>query len=66
MIGNDISSPIVADEGEEKEDEKQINILTKSDLVKLYAENYKGKFKINDFMTKQVFTIYPSNSLHCN
>ena len=64
MLDNDISSLIVADEGEEKEDEKGINILTKSDLVKLYAENYKGKFKINDFMTKQVFTIYPSNSLH--
>ncbi len=64
MLDNDISSLIVADEGEEKEDEKGINILTKSDLVKLYAENYKGKFKINDFMTKQVFTIHPSNSLH--
>ena len=64
MLDNDISSLIVADEGEEKGDEKGINILTKSDLVKLYAENYKGKFKTNDFMTKQVFTIYPSNSLH--
>ena len=33
-------------------------------LLKLYAENYKGKYQINDFMTKQVITVSPSNSLH--
>ena len=65
MLDNDISSLIVTEEeGEEKGDQKGINILTKSDFVKLYAENHKGKLKVNDFMTKQVFTIYPSNSLH--
>lgn len=63
MRDNDISSLIVANE-EEEAGERETNIFTKSDLVKLYAENYKGKFKTNDFMTKQVFTIYPSNSLH--
>ncbi len=62
MLDNDISSLIVTNE--EEEDERETNIFTKSDLVKLYAENYKGKFKTNDFMTKQVFTVYPSNSLH--
>jgi CBS domain-containing protein len=62
MLDNDISSLIVTGEGEEGEGE--INVFTKSDLVKLYADNCKGKFKINDFMTKKVFTIYPSNSLH--
>lgn len=61
MLDNDISSLIVTNEGE---DERETNIFTKSDLVKLYAENHKGKFKTNDFMTKQVFTVYPSNSLH--
>jgi CBS domain-containing protein len=60
MLDNDISSLIVKYE----EEENGIKIFTKSDLVKLYAENYKGKYKINDFMTNQVFTIYPSNSLH--
>lgn len=60
MLDNDISSLIVTGEG----DDKDIGIFTKSDLVKLYAENCKGKFRISDFMTKQVFTIYPSNSLH--
>ncbi len=63
MLDNDISSLIVTNE-EEEEDEREINIFTKSDLVKLYAGNYKGKFKTNEFMTKQVFTVYPSNSLH--
>ena len=62
MLDNDISSLIVTNE--EEEDERETNIFTKSDIVKLYAENYKGKFKTNDFMTKQVFTLYPSNSLH--
>ncbi len=62
MLDNDISSLIVA--GEVEGGGGEINIFTKSDLVKLYADNYKGKYKINDFMTKQVFTIYPSNSLH--
>ncbi len=61
MLDNDISSLIVAGE---VEGGGEINIFTKSDLVKLYADNYKGKFKTSDFMTKQVFTIYPSNSLH--
>jgi CBS domain-containing protein len=42
-----------------------VKLFTKSDLVKLYAEHYKGKYKINDFMSKQqVFTTSPLNSLH--
>src|SRR3982751_2334303 len=62
MLDNDISSVIV--EEERQEEDGTINIFTKSDLVKLYAENYKGKYRINDFMTKHVFTVSPSNSLH--
>ncbi len=62
MLDNDISSLIVT--REEGEGEGEINVFTKSDLVKLYANNCKGKFIIKDFMTKKVFTIYPSNSLH--
>jgi CBS domain-containing protein len=61
MQVNGISSLLVEDnEGEQK----SICIFTKSDLVKLYAENYKGKYTVGDFMTKQVFTISSSNSLH--
>lgn len=61
MLDNDISSLIVT---KKEDDDGVIKLFTKSDLVKLYAENYKGKYKINDFMTRQVITISPSNSLH--
>jgi CBS domain-containing protein len=61
MLDNVISSLIVK---EKEYDNGIIKLFTKSDLVKLYSENYKEKFKINDFMNKQVFTVSPSNSLH--
>src|SRR6185312_16057191 len=61
MLDNGISSLIVK---EKEYDNGIIKLFTKSDLVKLYSENYKEKFKINDFMNKQVFTVSPSNSLH--
>jgi CBS domain-containing protein len=64
MLDNDISSLIVKEKQEEEVRNDGDKLFTKSDLVKLYAENYKEKFKINDFMTKQVFTVSPSNSLH--
>jgi CBS domain-containing protein len=38
--------------------------LTKSDLVKFYAEHYIKKYSVDEFMTKDVFTISPSHSLH--
>ncbi|HXT84704.1 MAG TPA: CBS domain-containing protein [Verrucomicrobiae bacterium] len=63
MRDNEISSLIVEAEEDGKQGER-IFLFTKSDLVKLYAENYKGKYKVDDYMTKQVFTISPSNSLH--
>ena len=43
---------------------KRGNILTKSDLVKLYSEHYRKKYLVSEFMTKDVFTISPSHSLH--
>ncbi len=66
MLDNDISSLIVTKKEDNDNDEgnRTIKLFTKTDLVKLYTENYKGKFKINDFMTNQVITAYPSNSLH--
>jgi CBS domain-containing protein len=57
MIENNISSLIVIDD-------PSLNILTKSDLVKLYAEHYKETYLVNEFMTKDVYTISPSHSLH--
>src|SRR6476661_4598955 len=66
MLDNDVSSLIVKEKEEDENDGGIINLFTKSDLVKLYAEKYKEKFKIHDFMTNQqnVFTVSPSNSLH--
>lgn len=56
MIDNKISSLIITDYG--------INIFTKSDLVKMYAESYRQINYVKDFMTKDVLTILPSHSLH--
>lgn len=60
MLDNDISSLIV----KEDKDKEEIYIFTKSDLVKLYSQNYKGQYRVDDFMTRKVFTTSPSNSLH--
>jgi CBS domain-containing protein len=57
MIDNNISSLVVRDG-------TSLDILTKSDLVKLYAEHYKKTNLVRDFMTKEVFTISPSHTLH--
>ena len=56
MIENKISSLVVIDNA-------QVNILTKSDLVKLYAEDHKREHLVKDFPTKNVITISPSHSL---
>ncbi len=57
MVENNISSLVVTNG-------TSLNILTKSDLVKLYAENYKNISLVSEFMTKDVFTVSPSHSLH--
>lgn len=57
MIENNISS-LVAING------TSLNIMTKSDLVKLYAEHYPKTYLVSEFMTKNVYTISPSHSIH--
>jgi CBS domain-containing protein len=57
MMENNISSLVIT-EG------TSLNILTKSDLVKLYAEHYRKKYLVSEFMTTDVTTISPSHSLH--
>jgi CBS domain-containing protein len=57
MIENNISSLVVRDG-------TSLNILTKSDLVKFYADHYRKKYLVSEFMTKDVSTISPSHSLH--
>ncbi|HYA83807.1 MAG TPA: CBS domain-containing protein [Candidatus Bathyarchaeia archaeon] len=41
-----------------------MSIFTKSDLVRLYAENYKQINNVMDLMTNNVLTLLPSHSLH--
>jgi len=57
MIENNISSLVIIDG-------TSLNILTKSDLVKYYAEHYRRKYLVSEFMTTDVTTISPSHSLH--
>ena len=57
MIENNIKSLVVRDG-------TSLNILTKSDLVKLYTDHYRKKYLVREFMTKDVSTISPSHSLH--
>ena len=53
-----ISSVIVVDG-----DGKLIGITTKSDLVKNFANIYRGIYKVRDYMTKKVVTCRKSDSL---
>jgi CBS domain-containing protein len=56
MLENDISSLPVVD------DSKRIKgILTKTDIVRAYFENYRGRFKVKDLMSSRVVTV---NRLH--
>lgn len=64
MLDNDISSLIVKEDKHKDKDKGEIYVFTKSDLVRLYSQYYKGQYRVDDFMTRKVFTTSPSNSLH--
>lgn len=38
-------------------------IITKTDLANVYAKHYVGRHSVSEFMTKQVFTVMPNNSI---
>lgn len=59
MLDKEISSLIVADS---KDDLK--GIITKSDLVGVYAKHYAGNNLVQDYMTKRVFTVAPDETTH--
>lgn len=56
MLDNRISSLLVIDD--------KCYIFTKSDLIKVYADHFKGKSKVRKYMTDQVYTVLPTHSLH--
>lgn len=56
MLDYDVSSLVVSG--------KEPSIITKSDLVRYFAENFAGKHLVKNFMTRKVLRISPSHSLH--
>lgn len=56
MIDNRISSLLVIDD--------RCYIFTKSDLVKVYANHFKDRNKVRRYMTSNVYTVFPTHSLH--
>jgi CBS domain-containing protein len=55
MIESNISSLVVING-------TSLNMITKSDLVRLYAEYYRKIHLVSEFMTKNVSTISPSRA----
>lgn len=43
---------------------KPTGIITKSDLVKIYADQFQNLKSVNQYMTKIVHTVLPSHSIH--
>lgn len=56
MLDYDVSSLVVSG--------KEPSIITKSDLVRYFAENFAGRHLVKHFMTRKVLRISPSHSLH--
>jgi CBS domain-containing protein len=57
LIKNNIGSiPIVDEEG-------IAGIITKTDLMKVYTEKLKGKWKVSDLMTRNVITVNENHSI---
>jgi len=59
MLEKGISSLIVVDRSKNLK-----GILTKTDLLYAYIENFAGEHLIGEFMTKRVLTIAPDEALH--
>lgn len=57
MLRKDISAlPVV-------EDGKILGIVTKTDLVRIYSEKFKGRYKVADLMSKDVVTVNENTTL---
>ncbi len=59
MLEKGISSLIVVDRSENLR-----GILTKTDLLYAYIENFAGEHLIREFMTKRVLTVAPDEAMH--
>jgi CBS domain-containing protein len=57
LIRNNVGSiPIVDDDG-------LAGIITKTDLMKVYTDKLKGKWKVSDLMTKDVITVNENHTI---
>lgn len=59
MLKNNISSLIVTDNGG-----KDKGIITKTDLVEIYAYHPSAFYKVRECMQKKVRTVYPDETIH--
>lgn len=44
-------------------EEELVGIITKTDLIRYFAEELKGRFKVRDLMTKNVLTVKQTDSI---
>lgn len=58
MIENGISSLIVV------ENDVPVGIITKTDMVRAFYENFKGKFLVKDLMKRNLITASPFNTIN--
>ncbi len=59
MLKNNLSSLILVDE-----EGFQSGMITKSDLVELYAYHFADKFVSKEWMTREVYTVDPYENIH--
>jgi CBS domain-containing protein/predicted transcriptional regulator len=59
MLKNQISSVLVTDS-----DRKTIGIITKTDIVEVYAYHMLSRIRVREHMSKKVFTVAPDEILH--
>ncbi len=45
-------------------EEKPVGIITRTDLVRAYAERYHGRFKVREFMSTKVPVVHMTHSLY--
>ncbi len=58
MLRKNIGSLLVVENG------KLLGIITKTDLVRAYAERYSGRFRVSEFMLKRVPTTTPAHTVY--
>jgi CBS domain-containing protein len=59
MLKNNISSLVVTGNGG-----KDKGIITKTDLVELYAYHQSASWKVREYMQKKVQTVFPDETIH--